>query len=249
MNQAKAQCFFCTPYNQQVHSKIESEILRNEFNEGSTWGFRVLTRRQHYLQAVYIEKKTFIEKIIDPFGNTSEFERVAYNQMDFQLSITPPQILIFQPPRNYRKLINQLAQCVDYTIAIENRNVKLFDWVKMLINQGIEGVITKADIDPIIYDKFTTGKLNLSGNNSLREKIVQLLSGTTYIIKNLKIVFSDKLNHPDVELFSNGKVSFSHPVDTDCFKIFYDTFCMLTENVEQSHSPDGEKRGGTDAGS
>lgn len=231
MNQPKAQCFFCTPYNHRLHSKIESEILRNEFNKKSTWGFRVLTRRQDYLQAVYIEKKIFTEKTTDPFGNIREFKRVDYSQIDFQLSITQPQIIIFQPPKNYKKLINQLAQCADYTIAIENRNIKLFDWVKMLKDRGIEGVVTKANIDQINYDKFTTGKLTLAGNNDLSEKIIKLLSGTSYIIKNLRITFSDKSDHPDVDLYSNGKIAFSRPVDTDYFKIFYDTFCTLTNNV------------------
>lgn len=247
MNHHKAQCFFCTPYDSHVHSRIEREIIRNEFNEDSVWGFRIHSRRQQFLQAVYIEKKIFTEKIIDPFGNTTELERIAYNQIDFQLSTSQPQILIFQPPRNYRNLINQLAQFTDYTVAIKNKTVKLFDWVILLAEKGLEGVVNKVNIDPITYDKSTTGKLTLAGQSDLREKIVKLLVGKSYIVKNLNLISSDQFDTPAVELFSNGKVIFSRPVDSEHFIQYYDTFCKLTENAEQLHSPDGVNVGGADA--
>ena len=236
MKLSKAHCFFCSPYDQELHSKIENEILLNEFKPGSLWGFRLHSRRQHYLQAVYIEKQILSEKITDPFGNITEYERVTYHQMDFQLSDCPPHILIFNPPRNYRKLLNQLAQFTDYTVAIKNRSVSLFDWVEILRKHDMNGIITKANINPIKYDLNTNGRLSLTSHIDLTDRIVKLLSGTSYLIKNLKITFTENLSIPDVELYSNGKVVFSRPVEIDTFMLFYDTFYKLTSKTEQKHS-------------
>jgi len=247
MKQYKAQCFFCRPYDNQIHSRIEREIVDNEFTQRSVWGFRVHERRQEHLHAVYIEKQIVVEKIIDPFGNSSEFERISYSQVDFQLSVSPPHLIIFQPPRTYRKLISQLAHFVDYTIAIQNKNVDLFSWAKSLENKGISGVVTKANIFPITYDKMTSGKLSLVSGNDLRKKIQKLLSATSYTVKQIKIIFDDKIGIPAVELFNNGKIVFSRPLNSENFKIFYETFYALTLSAEQSHSPDGKKRGGADA--
>lgn len=226
MNQRKAQCFFCKPYNDQIHSKLENEILQNEFSQDTLWGFRVQTRRKGCLQAIYIEKQTFIEELIDPFGNTTVSERISYSQIKFQISSSPPHLLIFQPPRNYRKLINQLAQYTDYSIAIENKTVRLFDWVDILVKRHLENIVTRANIYPINYDKVTTGKLTLSSNIDLKGKITQTLSNTSYNIKSLKLKFKDKI--PDVELYNDGKLIFSRPVESNIFEIFYEAFYELT---------------------
>lgn len=237
MKQHKAQCFICSPYDSKIHSIIESEILRNEFRQESTWGFRIKTRRNNILQAVYVEKLIYSEKVVDPFGNTTEFERVSYNQIEFQLSTFPPNILIFQPPRNYRKLINQLAQFFNYSIAIESKEIKVLDWVDLLTRNGLEGRVTKVDVDQVRYDESTTGKLILIGHHDVRERLYQLLTGTNFSIKNAKISFEKKVSLPDVELFSNGKIIFKYPVPTEDFKYFYDAFFALTEQQkpEQSH--------------
>ena len=228
MKHRKAQCFFCSPYDRKNHSKIENEILQNEFTQDSSWGFRMLSRRSNCLQAVYIEKLTYLEKVIDPFGVTSEFERVSYHQIEFQLSTYPPNILIFQPPRNYRKLINQLAQFVDYKVVIESKNTKVFDWVDLLMKSGMEGIVTKVNVDQISYDKLTTGKLTLIGHHDVRERVHQLLPETSFFIKNAKIAFNKTVNLPDVEIFANGRIIFKSSIPIEDFKTFYDTFFQLT---------------------
>jgi len=195
----------------------------------------VLSKRNNYIQAVYIEKLTYLEKVIDPFGGTTEFERVSYQQIEFQLSTFQPNVLIFQPPRNYRKLINQLAQFVDYEIAIETKEVKVFDWIDSIMDIGMTGVVTKVNVDPVNYDKSTVGKLILTGHYDIRERVYQLLAGTSFFVKNAKITFSENMHLPDVEIYSNGKIIFKHPVSIESFKNLYDAFCSLIEdqNAEQ----------------
>ena len=232
MNQYKSQCFFCSPYDKKLHSKIETEIINNEFKKDSIWGFRVYSRRNDTIQAVYIEKKTYIEKIIDPFGEIQEFNRVTYNQIDFQLSIVPPHILLFQPPREYRKLLNQLAQFADYTIAIDIKVVKLLDWVDLIINQGFKCIVKKANINSINYDKYTSGKLTLVSGVDLKDKIDKLIPNSSYSLKQLSISFCEKSDIPNVDLFSDGKIIFTQPVDLDIFKILYDSFCKLVNHIK-----------------
>lgn len=232
MKQHKAQCFLCSPYSSSFHSKIEKEILRNEFTKDSTWGFKMLSRRSSYFQAVYVEKLIYTEKTVDPFGVDTEIERVSYDQIEFQVNIYKPNILIFQPPRNYRKLINQLAQFVDYAIAIETKDIKVFDWIDLLVANGINGIVTKINVDQICYDKATTGKLTLISVNDVRERFHQILQKTNYFVKNAKISFDEKVNLPEVEIFSNGKIVFKSPVAVENFKPFYDAFFEVTERQQ-----------------
>lgn len=228
MDQHKAQFFFCKPYDKRTHSLIESEIIRNEFKPESIWGFRLVVRRSTYLQAVYIEKKTIVERVTDPFGKIADFERVVYTQIDFQLSLSKPNIIIFKPPRNYRKLLNQLAQFSNFSIAIENKSVDLFDWVKILNDHGITGEIVKINVDPVRYDKLTFGKLMLVGKKELQKRVTNLLSDVRYEVKNLKLEFTgDQGGIPNVELYRDGKVDFAKSIDSEKFKIFSDTFCQL----------------------
>lgn len=228
---SKSLCFYCEPYDSDIHRKIEYGIISNEFLKKSIYGFRIHSRRENYLYASYIEKKKLVEKITDPFGVVTEFKRITYQQIDFQIKKEPPQIIIFNPGNSYRKLINQIAQLADYSIAIENKSIDLIGWGKFIFKYGLKGRISNVYIDKIIYNNYTIGKLFLSSSKDI-EKMINLLMGEKkHLIKKIKINFTDIKNFASVELYSNGRIAFPLEVENKYFDIFYEIFNNLN-NLE-----------------
>lgn len=222
MRQNKAQCFICNPYNKDIHSRIESEILKNEFNKESTWGFRVLERRDDSIHASYVEKIAYLETVEDPFGNKLEYERVLYQNIEFRLNVSSPHIIIFKLPRNFRKLFSQIAQTVNFEISIEGKSIDLNNWIDRIVSD-VKGYVCSINIDQIKYDNNTEGKLSLVGSDDVRISMNRLLEGKSYLIKSVKICSADDFGN-DIDLFANGKVVFKYPVGYGEFEKLYKSF-------------------------
>lgn len=225
MNHQKVISFFCDPYSLELHRLIENSIEKNLFNQASSWGFKYHKKRNGYIHADYIEKQLIKERIVDPFGVETEYERTVYNKIEFILRIDTPNILIFAPPRTHRRAINQLAQFTDYSIAILNKQADLYKWVDAISEIGYQGELVKINIDPIKFSENTLGKITLTGDKELKSTCQKLIDDASFSLKNVRVRFNHKTGLPDVDLFSNGKVCFNKSVDMSVINEFYQVFC------------------------
>lgn len=99
-------------------------------------------------------------------------------------------------------------------------------WIFILKKEGLIGELTKLNIDPIRFDENTIGKITLSGTKELLDFGKRIVGDATYSVKNAKICFKSGNDIPDVEIFSNGKIGFSKPVNFDIFEKFLNTYCI-----------------------
>ena len=227
MSQAysRALCFFCEPYEKVTHEKVESGIIANEFGPNSVNGFQIHFRREKLVCAVYIEKHEYVEEITDPFGGKIEFQRIEYQHIHFLVKEDPPNIIIFNPPRFYTKLLNKIAQLTDYNIVIEDKAIDLLSWVSEIFENGLSGNIIKMLVDKIKYDSKTFGSLVLTSSDDLRTKFAKILASKSYTLKKVTIDYGKDFDRPKTELNSNGRVVFGRQVDVVEFEEIYKAFC------------------------
>jgi hypothetical protein len=187
-------------------------------------GFQVHSRRTDSINASYIEKREYIEEVTDPFDNKIEFQRIEYQQTQFLIKKESPNIIIYNPSRYYRKLLNKIAQLTEYNLVIEDKSVDLFQWVKEISKDGVAGKVSKMKVERIKYDSKTTGSLTLSSETDLRPKIVKILGSKSYSLKKVTIIYDKNPDLPRMDLFSNGRIVFSRPVDYTDFDKIYQAF-------------------------
>ena len=224
---SKSICFFVSPYNEKSHKEIETGILSNEFNSSNSYGFRIHSRRKGFINATLIEKIEFVEKIIDPFGDETQIQRIKYQNINFEIKNSPPQIVIFHPPNSYRKLLNQLAEYTNYNVSIESKTINLLVWAKKLYDSNFNGKIVKMNIKNILYDKTTIGNLTLIGENDLEKMGKEIIAGKKHLIKELRIALEDNATASYVDLNNVGKIKFNKPVGNELFEKLYDTFISI----------------------
>lgn len=222
----KSICFFCDPYDTNLHKKIEDEIVANQYAVNGSSGFQIAYRRFSNVYASYIEKREFAEIITDPFGNTTEFQRIEYQQIQFQLRQQPPHIIIFNPQRYYRKLLNIIAQFSSFTIAIEEKVINVIDWVSEVLKNDNDGKINKVEVEKIAYDSKTIGALSLSSDDDLRPKLETILESRPHFLKKVTVTF-DKIGRSNLELYSNGRITFQKAMEIDEFNSIYNAFCKI----------------------
>lgn len=227
LSQSKSICFFCSPYGEEVHTQIEKGIIADEYSLNRTYGFRIHQRRKQMLSATYIEKRLYVESVTDPFGSTTEYQRTIYKQIDFQLRLRAPQLIVYHPPTNFRNITNQLAHFTGYNLVVERKTVDLLKWINFLFEMKLPGKVIKLQLEKLVYDIATSGKLFLQSERNILPRLYDLMGKISYYPKKARVRFDEDVNLPDVDIGSNGTISFTRPVETTIFHDFYDGFYSI----------------------
>lgn len=89
-------------------NRLIKKLLDHPFSLEAGFGFRVISKSSTQVVASFIERITTIERITDPYGETSEFETTRYTSIRFKLikRYDEAKFLfeIYNPPRSIRPL-------------------------------------------------------------------------------------------------------------------------------------------------
>lgn len=173
-------------------------------------GFILHTTRKQEIIGEYIEKIQIKEKIIDPFGNETEYDRVEFLTTRFSFSSTFPQIEIRNPPRSLQSFQARLSEACDFSIYIKPIDVDPIRWAKKFSDLADLDLITKAvQFDNIFINNDIKGEMLIRANSNLFPILNQLLPWEKHEIKKVHCV-SGKFSERYAAIFNNkGSLSFS----------------------------------------
>jgi hypothetical protein len=171
-------------------------LKNNKFTNQNIDGFIVDRVREKSIEGRYIEKFSFQERIIDPFGDEVFFDRVSYQTVDFVLFEDFPNIEISNSPRSINSYISRLLEICDFDLAITNIETDLIKWTdnfKAITNEKI--TVDCIQINDIEIDFGIKANILVKGDKDVMAALNTVTLGKRHKIEKiqLRLPFRDKV--------------------------------------------------------
>ncbi|KQY03684.1 hypothetical protein ASE23_12870 [Rhizobium sp. Root73] len=98
------------------------------FQDGGFDGFVLEQTRENYISGSYYERLSRVERIVDPFGRESVFERLEYRRSEFLIADAYYGLEIVNPNKSVHRLISRLIEVADYRLSLHPASVDPLAW-------------------------------------------------------------------------------------------------------------------------
>lgn len=215
-------CLLLDGYSQELHRRIEDSVRKEQYSTKVVSGFRILVRRNDYFVAEHIERQIREEKVTDPFGEVSTFERIAYVTTTVLIKCSPPHVIMLDPPSTSQSVIHKLCEFVDFSIAVMRPEIDIQSWVKRVCLSKFRLRCDDIRIRNVDWGDGFTGTLTLCGEGDVLGKAGSLTKGRDHLIAML----GGKLNINNVELrvrlHNTGRIELSSGAEAVEYSAIYD---------------------------
>lgn len=167
--------------------QIAEGMRKEEFIEGSTYGFLIERARTDYLLARFVERFETMETNLNPFGDAEEVRRVAYQQTHFRISHEPPQLEFYDSPRSISPTINSLTSIIGPDCVVEPLEVDLTKWLNAIGDRVCEIRVMSAQIDSLSLSEAVHAKVVLKGTEDVRPFAKAIVGARAYNFERLRV--------------------------------------------------------------
>lgn len=168
--------------------ELSQRIRSNPFGDESVEGFIIDRTRDDYIEARYIERIEYVDKIIDPFGNETEFERVVYNQCEFRATSSFPGLELVNAPRKTQRLVSRLLEINNFSLIIEPFSIEVLDWASQLQNLAdITVTVDSMQIGSLELAPKTYAKVVIKGDKDVREAGKKFTIGKHHEVEKVQL--------------------------------------------------------------
>ena len=167
---------------------LAARMKTKEFTPDSFDGFMIDRVRDTYIEARYIEKLSYQETIVDPFGLEQISERVDYRSVEFSLFGNYPQIELYDAPRSTRGFVNRLLEICDFSLAVVPITVDILDWIEnfqKLSNKNV--LIDSIQASGIELEKGVFAKVVLNSEHDVRNALEAVSGESEFKLDNVKM--------------------------------------------------------------
>lgn len=172
----------------QSLTEVVSKIKGLPYSSEKLDGFIIDRIRDDYIEARYIEKFIYSEKITDPFGAEEIFERTGYQNTSFTLFAEFPQIEIRDAPRSTRELLNKLQEICDFSVAIVPISINLIELSDSLQKEvSQELIINSLQISDFIIESGVSAKILIKGEKDVRVSMQDIVVNRKYCLEKIQI--------------------------------------------------------------
>lgn len=186
--------------------RLKSRAFGNEQSEGF-----VLDRvRDDYLEATFVEKVEYDDRVIDPFGVESNFHRVEYRKCEFKASLAGPGLELVDAPRSVQAMISRLAEATEFSLAISPLSVNVLAWaagVQRCLN--VVGVVDSVQVGAVELSRGVQAKAIIKGPSDVLDAANRLVEGKKHIIEKVQLRFAAP-KRATVLLTNVGVARFEH---------------------------------------
>ena len=187
--------------------KLAKLLSARPFNSKSDSGFIVGRVRDAYLEARYVERVEFTERILDPFGAEHAIERLEYRQSSFRAGNDMPGLEIYDPPRASR-LLAELQEVCDFDLIIANLNVDVLKWAAQLSKAlPVKTSLCTVQVGELVVASDVTAKVLVSGTGDVRSATDKLIAGRRAVTEKVHVRFA--ANHSPLQLSRTGSAKFA----------------------------------------
>lgn len=158
------------------------------FGGEATHGFVVDRIRDDMLEARYVERIEYTEKILDPFGAELSFDRVEFRQSLFCASSRGPGLEVRDPPRSLQPLLNRLSEATDFEVAITPYPVDVLAWaMRFQAGTGLPLVVDSLQMNSLQVEDGITAKIVIKGNRDVRAASTNLAANRKFQMERIQL--------------------------------------------------------------
>lgn len=184
-------------------AQLAARMKSMEFNSTQQHGFVIDKVRDDTLEARYVERISYTDTIIDPFGNETSFDRMEYRQSAFRLTKAPPTLEFINSPRSLQAVLSRFSEISDFTVSIEELQVDVLVWAEELLKavRGA-GVLDSMQISRLELGNKVFAKVLVSGEKDIKDACAQLIGDRKHTLEKIRVRLHSPLKGTIV--LSNG---------------------------------------------
>lgn len=203
--------------------QITTLLLAEQYSDDKGEGFLLSSSGKQFLSGRYIEKTIGRSIVIDPFGNQSEQETVAYYTCKFSWQNGSKLLCITEPPRSLRKFLAKLHSLLGLGVVIADITIDPLEWLQKIESQLGITTITHISSFGIHTPVGGLAKISVSGKKDIRTDFDELISNRRHKVENVKfnLIYNNDIK-ASVELTRAGNCklkSYNHNEILDKFRL------------------------------
>lgn len=196
---------------------LSAKMKAAPFREDSVDGFIIDRVRDNLITGRYVEKLTYQEVIIDPFGSKNVFERTEYRQLEFNLFSQFPHIEFQDPPRSTQGFVSRLTELNNFSLTVSSLPVDLLKWISNFQSlTAYEVLVDSLQISGFEMEPGVTARISIGGDKDVRQTLQRLTKGKRFDLElvHLKIAHHDRA--ASIQLINTGAIK----IDDDLLEDF-----------------------------
>lgn len=150
------------------------------YTDQAGWGFSLDTIRTNEIEGRYFERFETTEKFFDPFGKEQVIKRVAYQTTSFRLIKQSPQLELHDAPRSVAAFVNQMGSYLDFSLAVQDRVVKVESWYKAIQSELPSILVSSLNISEVTLSPSVYARVALVGSQDVRKFVKTMTGGRSY---------------------------------------------------------------------
>ncbi|BAI76207.1 hypothetical protein AZL_d03810 (plasmid) [Azospirillum sp. B510] len=167
---------------------LAHKIQGNLFTQDSRQGFVIDRVRENYIEARYIERISYTDVIIDPFGSELSFPKVEFRQSQFRASSQSPGLELINPPRSVAALMNRLSEVADFGLAISSIGVDVTAWAELLQAEAFtDATIRSLQIGALNIETGVSARAVITGNHDVRSACQALVQDRSFVVEKIQL--------------------------------------------------------------
>jgi hypothetical protein len=193
-------------------SRLKARSFSNENNDG----FLVERVRDSFLEGRFVEKILFEEKIRDPFGNESTFQRLNFREVEFTFSASYPQVELRKFSRTTQAFVMRTAEVTDFATTFIPINIDAFNWA-----DKIRAVYPKrfrvdlAQLSEVAIEENVFARIVLSGPLDIRAAIGRFTNGRQHRVDRIQIRLEYADEQVSFQIASDGTLRSAAPLPAE----------------------------------
>jgi hypothetical protein len=188
--------------------------MRNfPFTSDSNEGFLLDRVRDNSIEGRFIEKLSVTERLLDPFGNESVFDRVSYRQLEFNMRPTFPQMEFWNAPRSTQAFLSRLTEFGNFSVMVAPLSLNLLKWVDGLQSQvNTEARIQLLQLTDLELQTGVHASVVVKGDRDVRDAVRLVTKNRRYTIDKVEVMFTQGDNPVSVQLGRIGTAKIDESV-------------------------------------
>ena len=183
---------------------LAKRLKAKSFSEKNSDGFIVDRVRDNFIDARYVERIEYIDKILDPFGKELLFDRVEFKQCEFRISVTDPGLELIDAPRGTQGLVSRLLEASDFSLAISPISIDVLKWAERFQKLAqVSGTVDVLQIGALELETGIFAKMAIKGSKDVRKASNVFIGGSKHLVEKIQIRLSGT-NYGTVLLTNTG---------------------------------------------
>ena len=177
------------PFSMRVLAKrLKAKAFEGELADG----FVIDRVRDDFVEARFVERVEYDDKVTDPFGSELVFHRVEFRQCRFRAATAGPGLELQDAPRSIQTMVSRLLEVTDFSLAIQPVSIDVLAWAMAVQKRlGKPGIVDSIQIGELDLTKDVTAKVVIKGSRDVLDASMALVNGRTHIVEKVQVSLED----------------------------------------------------------